>query len=123
MLSEIKRVTKGEISVLLVENTVDNPFKNLLIKGWKTHKSSELHLEGFTSSELVKLLKSNDFKVVQSKYENLFLVYVCTILGLFRITLPNKLICVLHRLENRLIQSAFWKYCATIHLLTKVRSP
>lgn len=124
VLLEIKRLTKGETFVLLVENTVDNPLKNLLIKLWKTHKSTDLHLEGFTSFGFIELLRRNGFHIIQRKYENLFLVYLCTALGvgLVRIILPNRLISFLHKLENSLIQIGFWRYCATLHLMTKIHS-
>jgi ubiquinone/menaquinone biosynthesis C-methylase UbiE len=120
VLKEIKRLVKGETCVLIVENTVDNPFKNLLVKNWRTHKSTDLHLEGFTSSMLLSLLEEENFQIIFTKYENLFLVYLCTVLGvLFRITLPSRLIITLNRMERYFVEKGFWRYSATIHLMTK----
>jgi ubiquinone/menaquinone biosynthesis C-methylase UbiE len=120
VLLEIKRLTKDETFVFLVENTVDNPLKNLLIKLWTTHKSADLHLEGFTSSGFIKLLNKSSFQIIQRKYENLFLVYLCTVLGFVKIILPSGLISFLGNLENCLIQIGFWRYCATVHLMVKI---
>ena len=119
VLNELKRLTTGSNLVLFVENTVDNPFKNFLVNTWKRHKSAELHLHGFSSPELIEMLRQNGFQLVDRSYENLFLVYALTVLGFFRITMPNWLIFRLHRLENLLIRSGFWKYCGTVHLTVK----
>ncbi len=119
VLKEIRRVTKNNSFVLFVENTIDNPFKNSLVKLWKSQKSNHLHLECFTSSLLLESLKENGFRLVERKYENLFLVYVCTVLGFIGITLPKKLISFLNKIEMHLIHMGFWRYCATVHLIVK----
>jgi|WetSurMetagenome_2_1015567.scaffolds.fasta_scaffold31969_2 SAM-dependent methyltransferase len=119
LIAEVKRLASKNASILFVENTIDNPFKNFLVKSWIKIGSSELHLHGFTSSYLIEMLKSGGFKIVHYKYENLFVVYLCTVLGVFRVTLPKRMITYMYRLEISMIHSGFWKYCATVHLIAK----
>ena len=120
LIKEVKRVANENAFVLFVENTIDNPFKNYLVKSYrKKFSSSDLHLNGFTSNELIELLKTNGFEIWNSKYENLFVVYLCTALGFYGVTLPSRLIFHLKRFEKRLIHGGFWKYSATIHLIVK----
>ena len=83
LIEEVKRVSNKNASVLFVENTTDNPFKNYLVKSWRKIGSSDLHLHGFTSNELIELLKTSGFEIVDCKYENLFVVYLCTALGVY----------------------------------------
>ncbi len=119
LIKEVKRVANDNAFLLFVENTIDNPLKNYLVKSWRKIGSSDLHLHGFTSNELIELLKTSGFTIVDRKYENLFVVYTCTALGVYGIKLPTIIISHLNRLERRLIQSGFWKYCATVHLIVK----
>ncbi len=119
VLKEIRRVTENNSIILFVENTIDNPFKNSLVKLWKSQKSTHLHLECFTSSLLLESLNNSGFRLVELKYENLVLVYVCTVLGFIGITLPKGLISFLNKIEKYLINMGFWRYCATVHLIVK----
>jgi ubiquinone/menaquinone biosynthesis C-methylase UbiE len=120
LIKEVKRVANDNASALFVENTIDNPLKNYLVKSWrKKFSSSDLHLHGFTSKELIELLRTNGFEIRKCKYENLFVVYLCTTLGFYGVTLPSRLIFYLKRFEKVLIQGGFWKYCATVHLIAK----
>ena len=63
LIKEVKRVANDNASVLFVENTIDNPLKNYLVKSWRKIGSSDLHLHGFTSNELIELLKTNGFRL------------------------------------------------------------
>jgi SAM-dependent methyltransferase len=120
LIKEVKRVAIDNALVLFVENTLDNPFKNYLVKSYrKKFSSSDLHLYGFTSNDLIELLRTNGFEIRNRKYENLFVVYLCTALGFYGVTLPSRLIFHLKRFEKILIQGGFWKYCATVHLIVK----
>jgi ubiquinone/menaquinone biosynthesis C-methylase UbiE len=120
LIKEVKRVANDNAFLLFVENTIDNPLKNYFVKSYrKKFSSSDLHLHGFTSNELIDLLKTNDFEIRNHKYENLFVVYLCTALGFYGVTLPSRLISHLKRFEKILIQGGFWKYCATVHLIVK----
>jgi SAM-dependent methyltransferase len=119
LIAEVKRLVNTNASVLFVENTIDNPFKNFLVKSWIKMGSSDLHLHHFTSNRLVEMLKASGFKIVERKYENLFVVYLCTVLGIFGITLPIKMVSYLNRFEKRIVHGGFWRYCATIHLIVK----
>ena len=119
LMGEVKRLTNPGASVLFVENTIDNQLKNSLVKSWRKISSSDLHLYGFTSNQLIEMLKASGFKIVECKYENLFVVYLCTVLGIFGVVLPSVLVSYLKRFEKRIIQIGFWRYCATVHLIVK----
>ena len=117
VLTELIRLGCRNAKMLCIENTIDNPLKNGLVRGWRRIQKSNLHLHGFSSNQLAALIQSCGVRIIKREHENLFTVYLCTLLGVYGAKLPVPVIKILRRFEAALIDLGFWRWCATLHLI------